>query len=976
MGNKQNGRLSERNAATLSHSASCSFAEQTKSQSAMNSENMRIKRRLRANRETNVNENRSSMSPGSPKYHKEPANHNGFHLEQANKPTITNLKSSPQTYRSILNNANLNNSNKVIKLNDQMKSNQKQLTNIIQQMDSSPASYQTSSKLYKPSSLLLSSSSNQQINKSSPNRQTNQNNTFKPNNNKSAHLNQENAILPNKPRQKTNVAVNVNNDRKATNKTPFPNQEKLNESNNNNINNKNSLYQPQQSPKNVRISPKIVKITKSNTANSLSTDCLDKTANKVASKLSKKLGLSPKFKRKIVETINNRINPSNLKATSNNNLILKSSFFSQSRLLHAFQSQWNLFTSFRLKGNSSSNGEDDEDEDENADEDNGESGSETSKKRHRQRTDTDSTFLSTSLQRNSFRYASRRKYKTQSLANPYRHANTNYPVYIHEALFMPEFSVKGQVTEADFEILDVISRGAFGHVIKVKKKYQEGADQQDEQIYAMKIMWKSQVIRDRALQQVKDEVTIATSCVDNPLIVKTWYYWQSKRFLYIITDYVENGELLSLWLKVHHFPERLVALYAVEMSLVLDYLHKHGIIYRDIKMENILLDQRGHIQLIDFGLSKWLKLGERTGTICGTIQYMAPEVLSVEPYDHAVDWWSLGILIYALLSGEYPLNAAKDHIQMNEKVSKHIFELDRSRGNYSEQACDLVRKLLRKNPHRRLKSLNEIKNEPFFHREVNGFINNCLLMEKQEKRISKRHSLKRHSQLVDSGQRQPSDDSDQESKREENVSTEQKRTMISENFWNPYVIMQNYSPLEMLYDELYKLKQKQREKEIIKNLKKSKTASEQSKPNEATDPVSCATSPPPPPPPSEPISMPTTPDVSPTKTPETTRQMDNSASFNSTTTTTRDTSSHSSSHKSTVDDLIDDELLENVIETSGSEEKHSFEYEPDLMIRDDEELDGRHEQSYEADFGKFDHLHYEPNQQSAEQLNTENEHSI
>lgn len=113
---------------------------------------------------------------------------------------------------------------------------------------------------------------------------------------------------------------------------------------------------------------------------------------------------------------------------------------------------------------------------------------------------------------------------------------------------MPEFSVKGQVTEADFEILDVISRGAFGHVIKVKKK----ANQNEEQIYAMKIMWKSQVIRDRALQQVKDEVTIATACVDNPLIVKTWFYWQSKRFLYIITDYVENGELLSLWLKVYY----------------------------------------------------------------------------------------------------------------------------------------------------------------------------------------------------------------------------------------------------------------------------------------------------------------------------------------------------------------------------------------------------------------------------------------
>jgi hypothetical protein len=289
-------------------------------------------------------------------------------------------------------------------------------------------------------------------------------------------------------------------------------------------------------------------------------------------------------------------------------LIFKSGLFSQSRLFQALQSQWNLFASSSTNLNknfSLTNNENDDNDGENY-----------FKKRHGNHLSR-STFLSTSLERNSFRYTSRRKYKTQSLANPFRHANTNYPVYTHEALFMPEFSVKGQVTEADFEILDVISRGAFGHVIKVKMKKKlsgfnhDDGDEDDEneqeehndeenetgeknkskrrskQIYAMKIMWKSQVIRDRALQQVKDEVTIAISCVDNPLIVKTWFFWQSKRFLYIITDFVENGELLSLWLKVHHFPERLVALYAIEMALILDYLHKRGIIYRDIKMVSI-----------------------------------------------------------------------------------------------------------------------------------------------------------------------------------------------------------------------------------------------------------------------------------------------------------------------------------------------------------------------------------------------------
>ena len=159
----------------------------------------------------------------------------------------------------------------------------------------------------------------------------------------------------------------------------------------------------------------------------------------------------------------------------------------------------------------------------------------------------------------------------------------------------------------------------------------------DKQIYAMKIMSKSQIVKDNAVQQVKgkfleiktkknfnlnvlDEVTIAQSCLSHPFIVHTHYYWQSRRYLYIITDYVENGELLSLWLRIRRFPELIVKIYIAQVAMVLDYLHSKGIIYRDVKMENILLDENGNIKIIDFGLSKWLPLGQRTTTICGTLQ--------------------------------------------------------------------------------------------------------------------------------------------------------------------------------------------------------------------------------------------------------------------------------------------------------------------------------------------------------------------
>ncbi|CAF0923797.1 unnamed protein product [Adineta ricciae] len=305
-----------------------------------------------------------------------------------------------------------------------------------------------------------------------------------------------------------------------------------------------------------------------------------------------------------------------------------------------------------------------------------------------------------------YRNQSRRKYQTSSLRNPYRRSSTNFPVRGHEAMFLPEFSIKGKVTEADFEVIDIIARGAFGNVIKVSCNH-------NKQVYAMKIMSKSQIVKDNAVQQVKDEVTIAQSCLSHSFIVHTHHYWQSRRFLYIITDYVENGELLSLWLRIRRFPEMIVKIYIAQVAMVLDYLHNKGIIYRDVKMENILLDEHGNIKMIDFGLSKWLPMGQRTTTICGTLQYIAPEVLSVRPYDHRVDWWSLGILMYACLFGEYPVSATKDHISMANKVLNHKFHFPLNGLDNKTDIKELLDHLLEKNPNQRLCSLDELRQTSF-----------------------------------------------------------------------------------------------------------------------------------------------------------------------------------------------------------------------------------------------------------------------
>uniref|UniRef100_A0A915L2L2 Protein kinase domain-containing protein n=1 Tax=Romanomermis culicivorax TaxID=13658 RepID=A0A915L2L2_ROMCU len=137
-------------------------------------------------------------------------------------------------------------------------------------------------------------------------------------------------------------------------------------------------------------------------------------------------------------------------------------------------------------------------------------------------------------------------------------------------------------------------------------------------------------------------------------------------------------------------------------------MHCCGVIYRDIKMENIMLDQNGHVQLIDFGLSKWLSYGERTNTICGTLQYMAPEVLNGEWYNHCADWWCLGVLMHTLLTGSYPFGMSDSHTTMH--ITEYV-----PMGSISQDGQSLLKKLLCQNPKLRLKSLTAFKMESFFH---------------------------------------------------------------------------------------------------------------------------------------------------------------------------------------------------------------------------------------------------------------------
>lgn len=211
---------------------------------------------------------------------------------------------------------------------------------------------------------------------------------------------------------------------------------------------------------------------------------------------------------------------------------------------------------------------------------------------------------------------SRRRWKESTLTLPYESSKTAWPVSRLESLFLPDFPINpGVISERSFDILEEISRGAFGKVYKVQEV-------KSKKVLALKVLSKSQIVKEDAVEQVKNEVHIQRACGHHTFIVNCPHHWQSRKRLYIGSDYVEGGELYKLLKTYFILPVILVQLYIAEIALALDFLHNAGIVHRDLKPENILLDREGHIQLIDFGLAKWLSYGSKTNRVCGTLRYM------------------------------------------------------------------------------------------------------------------------------------------------------------------------------------------------------------------------------------------------------------------------------------------------------------------------------------------------------------------
>ena len=187
---------------------------------------------------------------------------------------------------------------------------------------------------------------------------------------------------------------------------------------------------------------------------------------------------------------------------------------------------------------------------------------------------------------------------------------------------------RGKYTLADFELLRTLGTGSFGRVHLVQSNH-------NHRFYAIKVLKKAQVVKMKQVEHTNDERKMLGE-VKHPFLITLWGTFQDSRNLYMVMDFVEGGELFSLLRRSGRFPNPVAKFYAAEVTLALEYLHSRNIIYRDLKPENLLLDRHGHLKITDFGFAK--RVPDKTWTLCGTPDYLAPEVVSNKGYNKSVDW--------------------------------------------------------------------------------------------------------------------------------------------------------------------------------------------------------------------------------------------------------------------------------------------------------------------------------------------------
>lgn len=285
--------------------------------------------------------------------------------------------------------------------------------------------------------------------------------------------------------------------------------------------------------------------------------------------------------------------------------------------------------------------------------------------------------------------------------------------HFSRSLSTSDFSPMRKLSPQDFQVLQQLGKGSFGEVFLVQKV-------DTQKLFAMKVLPKDKIMSENLIKYALTERKV-TSYLKHPFIVSLNYAFQTAEKLFLVLDFCPGGDLGWHLQREKRFSEYRARLYISEIILALEELHRRNIVYRDLKPDNVVLDAEGHAMITDFGLSKEEVSDEHlTSSFCGSIAYLAPEVLGRQAHGKAVDWYLLGVLLYEMLIGQPPyFSPNKDQLFRNIQHGKLRFP-----GVLSRQAKSLLievgsRQLLQRDPGRRLgagrRDADEVKEHPFFY---------------------------------------------------------------------------------------------------------------------------------------------------------------------------------------------------------------------------------------------------------------------
>uniref|UniRef100_A0A3B5MAY3 protein kinase C n=1 Tax=Xiphophorus couchianus TaxID=32473 RepID=A0A3B5MAY3_9TELE len=273
----------------------------------------------------------------------------------------------------------------------------------------------------------------------------------------------------------------------------------------------------------------------------------------------------------------------------------------------------------------------------------------------------------------------------------------------------PSYPARGPLCLQDFKLIAVLGRGHFGKVLL--SEYKKTGSQ-----YAIKALKKGDIVARDEVESLMCEKRIfeTVNISHHPFLVNLFACFQTPEHVCFVMEYTAGGDLM-MHIHADVFSEPRAAFYSACVVLGLQFLHDHKIVYRDLKLDNLLLDIEGFVKIADFGLCKeGMGYGDRTSTFCGTPEFLAPEVLTDTSYTRAVDWWGLGVLVYEMLVGESPFPGDDEEEVFDSIVNDEV----RYPRFLSTEAIGIMRRLLRRNPERRLgsgeKDAEDVKKQPFF----------------------------------------------------------------------------------------------------------------------------------------------------------------------------------------------------------------------------------------------------------------------